>query len=628
MESYVFIAFLSVAIIGLSVLLIRVSKKRAKAEATLADMTLRFTPITENSQEKRLIESEAFHRTFFEESPIGLVIQDFSAVEQAVAQLKESGVQDIQAYLKDHPEEVARLAEMVQNVRANQAMVALYRAPDIQWALGSITKFVKEGDLQHFIDQVVFFTDGQDFFEGEARNTDFAGNTLHLMIRKVVIQRSENGLSKVLVSLIDVTPMIQAEKEREALMIELQQAQKMEAIGTLAGGVAHDFNNILSIIMGNVELAMDDVPSDHPICLNLQEIKTASLRAKAIVKQLLGFSRKNEQSTGPVHLVPIMEEAIGLLRAMLPANIDIVKDLSVKNDVIQADATQIHQVMINLFTNAGHAMEEEGGRLSVRSKNVTVEQPLSSIIRPISPGRYVKVMVADTGVGIPEEIKRRIFEPYFTTKETGKGTGMGLPMVHGIMESYGGGIVLNSSPGRGTVFELYFPSIDMLPEQDPVFQETQISTGSERILFVDDEQMIVDMVDKILSRLGYRVTPCLSPQNALNLLETDPTAFDLLITDMSMPEMTGKQLIKNIRLHHFTLPVILCTGYSDRLTGADAADLHIDAVLNKPVQMKTLSSIIRRVLDGQDNASCQRDSTKPCPHSHLKVATKMPSSAY
>ncbi len=545
-------------------------------------------------QERALLESEAFHRTFFEDSPTGLAMQDFSAIEKPVQRLMEAGVKDIGAYLVAHPDEVHQLASRVKMVRVNQATVDLYRAPSAEHMIGPLYQVSQPTDEQHFIDQVVAFTHGEDRYEGEVKHRDYHGNTLHLIVRKVVIHRTENGLSTVLTSLIDVTPIKRAEKERELLMLQLQQAQKMESIGTLAGGVAHDFNNTLSIILGNAELSLADIPADNPAHLNLQEIRSASLRAKDIVRQLLGLSRKTEQILKPIRLVPVVEEAIKFLRATLPANITIQSSLSIEDDVVRADATQIHQIMINLFTNASHAMEDEGGILSVRAEHVTLKNPLHGPIHPVAPGRYVRVSVSDTGTGIADEIKARIFDPYFTTKAAGKGTGMGLSMVHGIIKSSGGGIVLNTQLGQGTTFDLYFRWVAS-PTHEVSSREEEIPAGKERILFVDDEAMIVELSRKILDRLGYRVRTCMDPSQAFSLIEADPTAFDMIITDMNMPGMNGDQLVQKIRKINPTLPVILCTGYSERMTSERAADLAISAVLDKPVALKQLASAIRQV---------------------------------
>ncbi len=559
-----------------------------------ARVAIVFKDISEN---KNVMESESFGRTLFKEAPMGMAIQDFSAVEFLLRRLTDKDVIDLRGYLANHPEEVTTLARQVTLVAVNPALVAMYKADGQEMVTGPISSFLLEDDRQHFIDQVVKFASGEDYFEGEGRNVDFKGNTVHAMMRKVVLQRSENGLSKVLAQLVDITSLKTVQQERESLSAQLQQAQKMEAIGTLAGGVAHDFNNILGIILGNAELAMEDMSEEDPALSNISEIQSAVSRARGIVKQLLKISRKTDKRRRTcINLVPLIEESVSFLRATIPANVYIDTFFSADSDVIYADATQIHQIMINLCTNASHAMETDGGLLSIWMDNVNLRDNMPGATHPIKAGSYVRLTVSDTGMGIADEIKENIFEPFFTTKETEKGTGMGLCMVQSIMEKHGGGILLDTALGKGTSFMLYFPSIGE-PVDAIDDMKIGIAAGSERILLVDDESLIADLAEKMLKRLGYRVTSCTDVWKALSLFEAEPTDFDLVISDMAMPGLTGCQFIKRIRQVAPTLPVILCSGYIERISAKQIESLDISDVIAKPVSLRGLAVSIRQALD-------------------------------
>lgn len=383
--------------------------------------------------------------------------------------------------------------------------------------------------------------------------------------------------------------------ERKELAQQLQQSQKLEAIGTLTGGIAHDFNNILSIIIGNTEIALDDLQSWHPVYSHLNEIKVASMRAKDVVRQLLSFSRKSEQRKKPLHIQELLDESLQLMRASIPASIEIRSSSDANLKSIEADPTQIHQIIINLCTNAAHAMEKHGGILDVRLANVHVAAAEAALHAALSPGDYVQLRVGDNGCGIDPRIKDRIFDPYFTTKESGKGSGIGLSVVHGIVRDHNGAIAVDSALGIGTTITVWFPAIEAIPLAAPA--ETFNSPGgSERILFVDDEPAMTTMVRTALGRLGYQVETATDPLDALARFRSRPEAVDLLITDMSMPGMTGDQLITQVHALRPNLPTILCTGYSEKINPQRAEALGIGLYVEKPFRQSDLAAAVRKVL--------------------------------
>ncbi|MCJ7810362.1 MAG: PAS domain S-box protein, partial [Desulfobulbaceae bacterium] len=360
--------------------------------------------------------------------------------------------------------------------------------------------------------------------------------------------------------------------ERKELEKELQQAQKMEAIGTLSGGIAHDFNNILGIILGNTELAMDDVPEWNPARRNLKEVRKACLRAKDVIQQILSFSRQTDSEKKPIKIAPIVRESLTLLRASIPTSIEIRSNVEAAEDTILGNSTQIHQILINLCGNATHAMEEAGGILEVHLKNISLDVRAASQYHDIKPGPYVKLSVKDTGHGIDTQTMKRIFDPYFTTKDVGKGTGMGLAMVHGIVKRHNGAISVQSKPGSGSSFDIFFPLVEQVQPEAPK-ELDKLPRGHERILFVDDENSIVEFNKQRLERLGYTVETRTDSVKALALFLSNPDAFDLVITDMTMPSMTGDALARELLKIRPDLPIILCTGYSARMSEEKAMEL-------------------------------------------------------
>ncbi|UCF92647.1 MAG: PAS domain S-box protein [Desulfobacterales bacterium] len=384
--------------------------------------------------------------------------------------------------------------------------------------------------------------------------------------------------------------------KRKHLERQLRRAQKMEAIGTLAGGIAHDFNNILSAVMGYTELSLLDVQPGAEIEDNLNEILKASERAKALVGHILEFSRQTEQQRMPLSVTPIVKESLKLLRASLPTTIEIRSHIDADINLIEADPTQILQLMMNLCTNAAHAMRETGGILDVSCTNVAVAADTFLATNLLKAGNYLKLTVRDTGHGMTREVLEKIFDPYFTTKEKEVGTGLGLAVIHGIVESHGGIITAESRSGEGSRFDVYLPAID--GEAVPDSAKTPgLPGGRERILFVDDEQTLVEIGKRMLERLGYAVTALGSSVEALELFRNQPGRFDMVITDMTMPNMTGEDLATKLLAIRPDIPIILCTGYSERITEDKALQMGIKGFVMKPVVLNEIAHKIRAILD-------------------------------
>ncbi|GBE53271.1 blue-light-activated protein [bacterium BMS3Bbin14] len=385
--------------------------------------------------------------------------------------------------------------------------------------------------------------------------------------------------------------------QRKQLEGELRQAQKMEAIGTLAGGVAHDFNNILTAIFGYTELALYKVTADSELRRPLEQVRKAAERARGLVQQILAFSRKTGEQQHPVEVGPIVREALKLLRSSIPATISIESSVESKGRVM-ADSTQIHQIVMNLCTNGYQAMREHGGILSIRVADVECSGEHSAPDIDLPPGPYVQLTVKDTGTGMDNETRKRIFDPYFTTKDIGEGTGLGLAVVHGIVRGYRGTITVESHPGRGATFTVYLPRLG--PDNTRERQDNaddEFAGGAERIMFVDDEEQITEMSWQMLTQFGYTVTTFTSSTKALDHFFADPQGIDLVITDLTMPAMSGEQLASSMLADRPDLPIILCTGYSENMNHDRAMAMGISRFIQKPLIMRDLLQTIRTVLD-------------------------------
>ncbi len=385
--------------------------------------------------------------------------------------------------------------------------------------------------------------------------------------------------------------------EKKALEAQLHQAQKMEAIGTLAGGIAHDFNNILTALSGYTELAILKTGADEGIANYLKRIKEATERATNLVTQILTFSRQTDHEKKPLQISLIIKEALKLLRSSIPTSIEIKQDISSQANIL-ADPTQIHQIVMNLATNAYQAMLDTGGIMGVALKDIIIgEQDIISEF-DIPPGKYIRLEVSDTGCGMDEKTKGKIFDPYFTTKKSNKGTGLGLAVVHGIVKSHHGHIHVYSEPGQGTTIHVYLPTIEEeAASHAPQIAEEPVRGGSERIMFIDDEQNIIDLAAETLTMHGYKITKFLNGVQAIQDFEKHPDDYELVITDMSMPYMNGLQVTNKIKEIRPKMPIILCSGYSELINKEKSLALGISRYIQKPLIMENLARVIRELLD-------------------------------
>jgi PAS domain S-box-containing protein len=427
--------------------------------------------------------------------------------------------------------------------------------------------------------------------KGESIKTDVVSpkdNKTYFYVSHSPIFHADGSISKLTV-FRDVTEI----KEME---LRVQQSQKMESIGTLAGGIAHDFNNILYPIVGHTEMLLEDFPDAGSTRDSLNAIYTGSLRARDLVQQILAFARQEKTELKLMKMRPIIKEAMKLIRSTIPATISIRQDLQPNCGPVSADPTHIHQIVMNLATNAYHAMEENGGELNVNLKEIELGE--YDLITPdMSPGLYACLSISDTGRGMNRDVMTRIFDPFFTTKEKGKGTGMGLSVVHGIVKHMNGEIRVYSEPGKGAEFQVYLPVVGNASEKQEQNANEPIPGGCERVLLVDDEEAIIEMEKQILERLGYQVSSRVSSIEALEAFRANPDKFDLVITDMFMPKMSGDKLAVELIKIRPDIPVLLCTGYSARMTDEKIKSLGIRGFLMKPIISRDFAKKIRKVLD-------------------------------
>ena len=388
--------------------------------------------------------------------------------------------------------------------------------------------------------------------------------------------------------------MIEDRTETKNLERKLQQSQKLESIGTLAGGIAHDFNNILMAIVGYTELAIFDLPNVNNIKKNLESVLKASSRASDLIRQLLTFSRQDGLERNPINVGDIIIEVLKMLRATLPTSVEIHQNIQKDAGLILGDPTQIHQIVMNLCTNSYHSLSDQEGVINVMVKSVYIDEKKSERIMQLKPGHYVEIRVTDNGCGMDRVILDRIFEPYFTTKELERGSGLGLAVTHGIVKNHGGAITVESKKGHGSSFHIYFPKIKELKTEEEI---EILPRGDEQILLIDDEVAIVELITGMLERLGYKVTGTTNPIQAINDLKGNPNIFDLVITDMTMPKMSGEKLAKEVMKIRPKIPVIMCTGYSEKMNEEKAKSIGIFEFIMKPISVHEIGVAVRKALD-------------------------------
>ena len=410
----------------------------------------------------------------------------------------------------------------------------------------------------------------------------------------VATSAGEPGMTVVVAR--DITDQKQAEARRAELEKQALQAQKMQAIGTLAGGIAHDFNNILSAILGYTEITVDMLPAEAPESVNLQEVLRAGNRAKELVRQILEFSRQADEDRKPVQVASLLKEALRLVRATMPATIEIRQNINCPTAAVLANPTQLHQICMNLVTNAQHAMSDHGGVLDVTLDTFEVDEQFARLHPGLREGPHVRLTVADTGYGMDEKTRARIFEPYFTTKPLGEGSGLGLFSVHGIVTGHRGAIDVQSRPGEGAVFNVYLPQCHFAEAQEALAMDA-LPRGGEHVLLVDDEPALAQMHQQILERLGYRVSVRTSSLEALEAFRAQPERFDLLFTDVTMPHMTGLELARSVLQIRPGLPVILMTGFSMTEYAEKARALGIRQLIMKPVISRDIAVALRDAME-------------------------------
>jgi signal transduction histidine kinase/CheY-like chemotaxis protein len=467
----------------------------------------------------------------------------------------------------------------------------------IQTLINNNYFFISANVIGMFISYFLELSSRNDFYmrkllQQEQENVQAANNALEKRVEERTMQLTDanQNLKK------EIETRKKFEKEREELEAQLFQLKKMETIGTLAGGIAHDFNNILTPILGYTDMALEELPDESTLRFDIEQINNAATRGKDLVQQILTFSREINFAKKPIQLNLVVTEVLNLLKASFPPGIEIHQQLDPEIGTILADATHMHQIIMNLCTNASYAMMDSGGILDVRLDVITADRELTKHVPNLKSGKYVRLTLSDTGHGMDSKTKERIFEPFFTRKEVGSGSGLGLSVVHGIVNNYGGAVTVDSSLGKGTTFKVYLPQYGTSAVNNDNLNKT-ITRGNEFILFVDDEQEITYMGKKMLENLGYKVTIKTDPLSALEEFKLNPAKYSLLVTDQTMPRMFGTDLAVRMKEIRSDLKVVIITGYIDKISEEMINNTGISEIIMKPLILSDFSKVIRKVLD-------------------------------
>lgn len=550
--------------------------------------------ITERKQaEAALRESEAQYRSLFEDAPIPVSEQDFSAVKTYIEELQSQGVKDFRAYFESHPEAVIQCAERVKIINLNKSSLELYQAGSKEELMRGLAQLFDQESYEAFKEVLIAIAQGKSRLEQEVINYTLTGERKNIVLSWSVVPSYEETFSKVLVSLVDIT-------ERKRLEEQLRQAQKMEAIGRLAGGVAHDFNNILTVIKGYSGLLMDSLGSEDPQHKDVEQIGKAAERASLLTNQLLAFSRKQVLQPAILDLNIVVMNMDKMLRRLIGEDIELVTILDPNLGKVKVDPSQMEQVIINLAINARDAMPF-GGKLTIETTNVMFDEEYIRRHVETQLGPHIMLAISDTGQGMDKETRSHLFEPFFTTKEQGKGTGLGLATVHGIVTQSGGHIWVYSEVNQGTTFKVYLPQMEEVIS--PINQKGQVSTlstrGSETILLVEDEDTVRALTHRVLSEEGYIVLEAQNGEEALRVAKQHGGQIDLLLTDVVMPGgMSGRHLAERLTaLLYREMKVLYMSGYTDNAIVHHGVLTSGIAFLQKPFTPTRLADTVREILD-------------------------------